>query len=110
MYVFLAAFSGQDSDWLVRPFPASVQYQLHKSVLKCNCASRLQDMNYNVSFVVFRVTKEHRESLVKGAKVACNTAKDKLKDVQNNQLKALKKVDHVSEDLLHSVQSQVRYR
>ena len=40
--------------------------------------------------------------------MACNNAKDKLKDVQNNQLKALKKVDHVSEDLLHSVQSQVR--
>lgn len=54
-----------------------------------------------------KVTKEHRESLVKGAKVACNNAKDKLKDVQNHQLKTLKKVDHVSEDLLHIVQSQV---
>ncbi|XP_043190415.1 ribosome-recycling factor, mitochondrial-like isoform X2 [Amphibalanus amphitrite] len=54
-----------------------------------------------------KVTKEHRESLVKGAKMACNTAKDKLKEVQNNQLRALKKVDHVSEDLVHSVQNQV---
>ncbi|XP_037081928.1 ribosome-recycling factor, mitochondrial-like [Pollicipes pollicipes] len=54
-----------------------------------------------------KVTREHRESLAKGAKAAFNTAKDKLKDVQNGQLRALKKNDSVSEDLLRNVQSHV---
>jgi len=54
-----------------------------------------------------KVTREHREKLAKGAKAAFNTARDKLKDVQNNQLKVLKKNEETSEDLLFSVQSQV---
>jgi len=54
-----------------------------------------------------KVTREHREKLAKGAKAAFNTARDKLKDVQNNQLKVLKKNEQTSEDLLFSVQSQV---
>jgi len=54
-----------------------------------------------------KVTREHREKLAKGAKAAFNTARDKLKDVQNNQLKILKKNEQTSEDLLFSVQSQV---
>lgn len=38
-----------------------------------------------------KVTKEHRENLAKNAKSLCNKTKDKLRDIQNNFLRDLKK-------------------
>lgn len=54
-----------------------------------------------------KVTKEHRENLSKNAKVLFLKCKDGIKDVQNNQIKKLKRMTEISTDENHSVQSQV---
>lgn len=56
---------------------------------------------------VFRVTTEHRENLAKGAKAHFVKCKDKIRDIQNKQIKSLKKKKTVSEDVIHSVQEQI---
>lgn len=55
----------------------------------------------------FRVTKEHRENLAKGAKAHFVKCKDKIKDIQYKHIKSLKKKSNVSEDLIHSAQDQI---
>lgn len=55
----------------------------------------------------FRVTKEHRENLAKGAKAHFVKCKDKLKDIQNKYIKSLKKKSSVSEDTIHQAQEQI---
>lgn len=54
-----------------------------------------------------KVTKEHRENLSKNAKVLFLKCKDGIKDVQNNQIKKLKRMTEISTDENHSIQSQV---
>lgn len=54
-----------------------------------------------------KVTKEHRENLSKNAKVLFLKCKDGIKDVQNNQIKKLKRMTEISTDESHSVQAQV---
>lgn len=54
-----------------------------------------------------RITKEHREKLAKGAKAHFVKCKDKLRDIQNKQVKNLKKRTNVSEDIIHAAQEQI---
>lgn len=54
-----------------------------------------------------KVTKEHRENLSKNAKILFLKCKDGIKDVQNNQIKKLKRMTEISTDENHSIQSQV---
>lgn len=54
-----------------------------------------------------KVTKEHRENLSKNAKILFLKCKDGIKDVQNTQIKKLKKMTEISTDENHSVQLQV---
>lgn len=61
----------------------------------------------DISFDFFRVTKEHRENLAKGAKSHFVKCKDKLRDIQNKLIKSLKKKDNVSEDTIFSAQEQI---
>lgn len=60
-------------------------------------------------YFIFRVTREHREALAKNAKVICNDAKDKLRNIQNRFTKDVKKKNDVSGDLTFNVEHQVRF-
>lgn len=64
-------------------------------------------MNKIVFCKFCRVTKEHRENLAKRAKAVFVKYKDKLKDVQNKEIKSLKKKTGISEDVIHSAQQQI---
>lgn len=56
-----------------------------------------------------KVTKEHRESLAKGAKTMFNKAKDQLREAQNQYIrKARNKEGKFSDDLLFNVQLRIR--
>lgn len=54
-----------------------------------------------------KVTKEHREGLAKNAKALFIKCRDAMKDIQNTQIKKLKKQAKVSEDDLHNCQAQI---
>lgn len=54
------------------------------------------------------MTKEHRENLAKNAKQLFVKCKDHIKDLQNKEMKQLKKKDGVSEDSLRSVEQQIK--
>lgn len=55
-----------------------------------------------------KVTREHREDLAKNAKVLCEKTKEKLRNIQNNFTRDLKKgkVEH-SEDLIFNIQEMI---
>lgn len=55
----------------------------------------------------FRVTKEHRENLSKGAKALFIKCKDNIKEIQNKNIKLLKDNDTLATDLVHNLQNQV---
>ena len=55
-----------------------------------------------------RVTREHREALAKNAKTLCDRTKEKLRNIQNNSTRDLKKVkDDHSADLIHNLQETI---
>lgn len=55
-----------------------------------------------------RVTREHRENLVKLAKQFSNKAKDLLRRVRSNTISQLKKSkEGVSDDTIHLIEKQV---
>jgi len=55
-----------------------------------------------------RVTREHREMLAKNAKALCDKTKDKLRHVQNNFDRELKKAKQThSEDLIYKLHETV---
>nr|CAG4652176.1 EOG090X0DUK [Triops cancriformis] len=55
-----------------------------------------------------KVTKEHRESLAKNAKVLFNKCKDHIKDVQNNHIRHVKKQEQeISTDTSFAIQQQI---
>lgn len=57
---------------------------------------------------LLRVTREHREMLVKLAKQNTNKAKDSLRKVRTNAMNKLKKSkDKVSEDTIRLIEKQV---
>lgn len=66
---------------------------------------------YWVSLTVFlsaRVTREHRENLVKLAKQFSNKAKDSLRRVRSNAITQVKKSkEGVSDDTIHLIEKQV---
>lgn len=54
-----------------------------------------------------KVTKEHREALAKNAKVLYIKCRDALKDIQNENIKKMKKQTGVSEDLIFNGTKQI---
>lgn len=66
---------------------------------------------YRVSLTVYlsaRVTREHRENLVKLAKQFSNKAKDSLRRVRSNAISQVKKSkEGVSDDTIHLIEKQV---
>jgi ribosome recycling factor len=64
---------------------------------------------YHITFVYFRVTKEHRENLAKNAKALFIKCRDSIKEVQNKYVKTVKSNSTISQDLAHDVQEQVGY-
>lgn len=55
----------------------------------------------------YRVTKEHREHLSKGAKSLFIKCKDNIKEIQNKNIKLLKNNDTLAVDLIHNLEDQV---
>lgn len=55
-----------------------------------------------------RVTREHRESLARNAKMLHDKAKEKLRDISNKYVKKVKSAkEHHSEDIIKSAQDMV---
>lgn len=54
-----------------------------------------------------KVTKEHRENLSKNAKTLFIKYRDTIKDIQNTNIKKLKKQSEISKDDVFAVQSQI---
>lgn len=54
-----------------------------------------------------KITKEHRENLSKNAKTLFVKCRDNIKDVQNSQIKKLKRKDDLSKDDVFAIQTQV---
>lgn len=54
-----------------------------------------------------KVTKEHREALARNAKILYIKCRDAMRDVQNDNIKKIKKQTGVSEDLVFSVNKQI---
>lgn len=65
------------------------------------------NIQFNISLICFRVTKEHREGLAKNAKAIFIKTRDNIKDIKNKELKALKKKPSLSEDKLRRIQAQL---
>lgn len=63
--------------------------------------------NHSMLFSCFRVTKEHRENLSKGAKALFVKCKDIIKEIQNKNIKLLKDNDNLATDLVFNLQNQV---
>ncbi|XP_074654874.1 ribosome-recycling factor-like [Tubulanus polymorphus] len=56
-----------------------------------------------------KVTREHREYLVKSAKTLCDKSKDKLRGIYNSSVKTVKKKKELSSDLLRNVEELLLY-
>ncbi|VVC40224.1 Hypothetical protein CINCED_3A014019 [Cinara cedri] len=54
-----------------------------------------------------KVTKDHRENLIKGAKSLFIKCKDNIKEIQNKNIKLLKDNDTLAIDLVHNLQDQI---
>lgn len=54
-----------------------------------------------------KITKEHRESLAKNAKALYIKCRDMVKDIQNDNIKKIKKQSGISEDLVFNVVKQI---
>lgn len=54
-----------------------------------------------------KVTKEHRENLSKNAKTLFIKCRDNIKDVQNSQIKKLKRKDDLPKDDIFTIQNQI---
>jgi ribosome recycling factor len=55
-----------------------------------------------------RITREHREMLAKNAKAVCDKTKEKLRNIQNNYARDLKKSkDQYSDDLIFNLNETV---
>ncbi|CAL7944738.1 unnamed protein product [Xylocopa violacea] len=82
----------------VSAFPQAIpniQETLRKSQMNLNP----QQEDTTIYIPLPKVTKEHREHLTKTAKQYLVKCKDKIRDVRNEHVKALKKQDKVAEDL-----------
>lgn len=87
-------------------FPQTIPDVL-KAIQKSGMNLNPQQDGTTLFIPVPKVTKEHREGLAKSAKALFIKCRDTVKDVQNTQIKKLKKQDKIPEDDLHSCQNQV---
>lgn len=82
--------------------PAALR-ALHTSGMNLNP----QQEGTTIFIPVPKVTKEHRENLVKNAKALYIKCRDSLKNVQNEAIRKVKKNSDISEDINRGVQSQL---
>jgi ribosome recycling factor len=89
---------------------ASPQYITHVKVAISNSGMNVNPQQDGTSLFVPvpRVTREHREMLAKNAKLLCDKAKDKLRNIQNNFDREVKRAkDKHSEDLIFNVHETI---
>jgi len=85
---------------------AAPQYSVHVKTAICTSGLNVNPQQEGTTFYipVPRVTHEHREMLAKNAKVLCEKAKERLRHIQNNFDRELKKAKQIhSEDLIYNL-------
>ncbi|KAJ3663120.1 hypothetical protein Zmor_007429 [Zophobas morio] len=87
-------------------FPQAIPAAL-KAIEKSGMNLNPQQDGTTLYIPVPKVTTEHRENLAKNAKALFIKCRDAVKDVQNKQIKSLKKKDKLSEDLVKNCEQQV---
>lgn len=87
-------------------FPQTIPDVL-KSIEKSGMNLNPQQDGTTLFIPIPKVTKEHRENLSKSAKTLFVKCRDNIKDVQNTQIKKLKRKDDLSKDDIFVIQNQV---
>lgn len=87
-------------------FPQTIPDVL-KAIEKSGMNLNPQQDGTTIFIPIPKVTKEHRENLSKSAKTLFIKCRDHIKDVQNSEIKKLKRKDELSKDDVFSIQSQV---
>ncbi|XP_044766474.1 ribosome-recycling factor, mitochondrial [Coccinella septempunctata] len=88
-------------------FPQAIPEVL-KSIQKSGLNLNPQQDGTTIFIPIPKVTMEHRESLAKNAKQYFIKCRDSIKDIQNKTTKSLKRKDGISEDLVRSVENQLK--
>jgi len=87
-------------------FPQTIPNVL-KSISESGMNLNPQQEGTTLYIPVPKITKEHRENLSKGAKTIYLKYRDQIKGLHLKQIKALKKKEKISEDLVKSVDEQL---
>ncbi|EEZ98734.1 ribosome-recycling factor, mitochondrial [Tribolium castaneum] len=87
-------------------FPQAIPAAL-KAIEKSGMNLNPQQDGTTLFIPIPKVTTEHRENLAKSAKTMFIKCRDGIRDVQNKQVKSLKKKDKVSEDMARNSEQQI---
>lgn len=87
-------------------FPQTIPAVLH-AIQRSGMNLNPQQDGTTLFIPVPKVTKEHREGLAKNAKSLYIKCRDSIKDAQNQNIKKVKKLTDISEDLNFQVQTQI---
>jgi len=89
---------------------ATPQYitQVKAAIVNSGMNVNIQQDGTSLFVPIPRVTREHREGLAKNAKILCDKTKEKLRNIQNNFTRDLKKSkDAYSQDLIHNLHETI---
>lgn len=89
---------------------ATPQYSVHVKTAITSSGLNVNPQQEGTTFYVPvpRITHEHREMLAKNAKAICDKTKDKLRHIQNNYDRELKKAKHTqSLDLIYKLHDTI---
>jgi len=95
---------------LVINVSATPQYSTHVKTAISTSGLNVNPQQEGTTFYVAvpRITHEHREMLAKNAKALCDKTKEKLRHIQNNYDRELKKAKQTqSEDLIYKLHETV---
>ena len=87
-------------------FPQTIPNVL-QAIQKSGMNLNPQQEGTTIYIPVPKVTKEHRENLSKNAKSLFIKCRDHIKDIQNQNIKKVKKNSDISQDLNHQIQEQI---
>lgn len=80
---------------------------VYDAVLKSNLNINPQLDKTTVYIPIAKVTREHRENMSKSAKLKCEQALKRMRDIESKALKKAKDAKHVSRDLIFAVSDWV---
>ncbi|XP_015608513.1 ribosome-recycling factor, mitochondrial [Cephus cinctus] len=91
----------------VSAFPQVIP-QIIQAIAKSGLNLNPQQDGTTLFIPIPKVTKEHREGLSKNAKSLFIKCRDHIKDIQNKEIKKIKKKTELSQDLSRNVQGQIQ--